>query len=189
MRIAHAAWRRDADVALTLAAGTLTLGRSARAGKTDTADDVFVTGRTRRADSSCRRVKGAAAQRSANQAPISAANATNIVPIVIPTPNDNATAVAISWAISWLIFRLSATSTRSTTFLLALSPGARDAACVLAGHVSRHELDALVNAVIDIARLTKTPVPTLETVAACIGMLNRRIVEDRISLAPRPLEA
>ena len=51
------------------------------------------------------------------------------------------------------------------------------------------ELDALVNAVIDIARLTKTPVPTLETVAACIGMLNRRIVEDRISLAPRPLEA
>lgn len=51
------------------------------------------------------------------------------------------------------------------------------------------ELDALVNAVIDIARLTKTPVPTLETVAACIGMLNRRIVEDRIALAPQPLEA
>lgn len=51
------------------------------------------------------------------------------------------------------------------------------------------ELDALVTAVIDIARLTKTPVPTLETVAACIGMLNRRIVEDRIALAPRALEA
>jgi len=51
------------------------------------------------------------------------------------------------------------------------------------------ELDALVTAVIDIARLTKTPVPTLETVAACIGMLNRRIVEDRIALAPRPVEA
>jgi len=51
------------------------------------------------------------------------------------------------------------------------------------------ELDALVTAVIDIARLTKTPVPTLETVAACIGMLNRRIVEDRIALAPQPLEA
>jgi len=51
------------------------------------------------------------------------------------------------------------------------------------------ELDALVNAVIDIARLTKTPVPTFETVAACIGMLNRRIVEDRIALAPRALGA
>lgn len=51
------------------------------------------------------------------------------------------------------------------------------------------ELDALVTAVIDIARLTNTPVPTLETVAACIGMLNRRIVEDRIALAPRALEA
>jgi 2-dehydropantoate 2-reductase len=50
------------------------------------------------------------------------------------------------------------------------------------------ELDALVNAVIDIARLTKTPVPTVETVAACIGMLNRRIVEDRIALAPQPLQ-
>jgi 2-dehydropantoate 2-reductase len=51
------------------------------------------------------------------------------------------------------------------------------------------ELDALVNAVIDIAQLTKTPVPTFEIVAACIGMLNRRIVEDRIALAPRPLDA
>jgi 2-dehydropantoate 2-reductase len=51
------------------------------------------------------------------------------------------------------------------------------------------ELDALVNAVIDIARLTKTPVPTFETVAALIGMLNRRIVEDRIALAPRRLDA
>jgi 2-dehydropantoate 2-reductase len=49
------------------------------------------------------------------------------------------------------------------------------------------ELDALVSAVIDIARLTKTPVPTFETVAACVGLLNRRIVEDRIALAPRLL--
>ena len=51
------------------------------------------------------------------------------------------------------------------------------------------ELDAIVNAVIDIARLTKTPVPTFETVAACIGLLNRRIVEDRIALAPRAVGA
>lgn len=47
------------------------------------------------------------------------------------------------------------------------------------------ELDAIVNSVIDIARLTNTPIPTFETVAACIGMLNRRIVEDRIALTPQ----
>jgi len=49
------------------------------------------------------------------------------------------------------------------------------------------ELGAIVDAVIDIARLTKTPVPTFETIAACVGLLNRRIVEDRIALAPRIL--
>lgn len=51
------------------------------------------------------------------------------------------------------------------------------------------ELDALVNAVIDIARLTQTPVPTFETIAACVGLLNRRIVEDRFALTPRALGA
>ncbi|MDH3287577.1 MAG: 2-dehydropantoate 2-reductase [Betaproteobacteria bacterium] len=50
------------------------------------------------------------------------------------------------------------------------------------------ELDALVTAVIDIARLTKTPVPTLETVAACAALLNRRIVEDRVAIVPRPVQ-
>jgi 2-dehydropantoate 2-reductase len=49
------------------------------------------------------------------------------------------------------------------------------------------ELDALVHAVIDIARLTKTPVPTLETVAACAALLNRQIVEDRVAIVPRPV--
>ena len=47
------------------------------------------------------------------------------------------------------------------------------------------ELGAIVDAVIDIARLTKTAVPTFETIAACVGLLNRRIVDDRIALAPR----
>ncbi len=51
------------------------------------------------------------------------------------------------------------------------------------------ELDALVNAVIDIARLTNTPVPTLETVAACAALLNRQIVEDRVAIVPRPVNA
>jgi 2-dehydropantoate 2-reductase len=50
------------------------------------------------------------------------------------------------------------------------------------------ELDALVNAVIDIARLTKTPVPTLEAVAACAALLNRRIVEDHVAIVPRPAQ-
>lgn len=49
------------------------------------------------------------------------------------------------------------------------------------------ELDALVNAVIDIARLTKTPVPTLETVAACAALLNRQIVEDGVAIVPQPV--
>jgi len=49
------------------------------------------------------------------------------------------------------------------------------------------ELNALVNAVVDIARLTNTPVPTLETVAGCAALLNRRIVEDGVAFAPRPV--
>jgi 2-dehydropantoate 2-reductase len=57
---------------------------------------------------------------------------------------------------------------------------------VLAGR--ELELDALVNAVIDIARLTKIPVPTLETVAACAALLNRRIVEDRVAIMPQPVQ-
>jgi 2-dehydropantoate 2-reductase len=46
------------------------------------------------------------------------------------------------------------------------------------------ELDAIDNAVIDIARLTGAPTPNLEIVAACANMLNRRIVEDKWAVAP-----
>lgn len=50
------------------------------------------------------------------------------------------------------------------------------------------ELDAICNAVIDIAHLTGVPVPGLEIVAACAAALNRRIVEDHVAIAPRPLQ-
>jgi 2-dehydropantoate 2-reductase len=48
------------------------------------------------------------------------------------------------------------------------------------------ELDALLNALIDIARLTATPVPALEHVAACANLLNQRIIEDGIAIRPVP---
>ncbi len=47
------------------------------------------------------------------------------------------------------------------------------------------ELDAIDNAVIDIARLTGVPVPNLEIVAACANLLDRRIVEDGWAIAPK----
>ena len=46
------------------------------------------------------------------------------------------------------------------------------------------ELDAIDNAVIDIARLTGVPTPNLERVVACANMLNRRIIEDHWAFAP-----
>jgi len=46
------------------------------------------------------------------------------------------------------------------------------------------ELDAIDNAVMDIARLTGVSTPNLEIVAACANMLNRRIVEDKWAIAP-----
>lgn len=46
------------------------------------------------------------------------------------------------------------------------------------------ELDALTNAVIDIGRLTRVATPNLEIVAACAGLLNQRIVADRVAFAP-----
>ena len=49
------------------------------------------------------------------------------------------------------------------------------------------ELDALDNAVLDIARLTGVPAPTLEHVVACANLLNRRIVEDGVAFRPAPL--
>lgn len=50
------------------------------------------------------------------------------------------------------------------------------------------ELDAIVNAVIDVGRLTKTPAPYLEFSAACAGLLNQRIVKDGVAFAPSPVK-
>ncbi len=46
------------------------------------------------------------------------------------------------------------------------------------------ELDALVNAVIDVGRLTGVPTPYLEAASACAGLLNQRIVADGVAFAP-----
>lgn len=46
------------------------------------------------------------------------------------------------------------------------------------------ELDAIVNAVIDVGRLTRVPTPYLEFASACAGLLNRRIVDDGVAFAP-----
>ena len=46
------------------------------------------------------------------------------------------------------------------------------------------ELDALINAVIDVGRLTGVPTPYLEVASACAGLLNRRIVDDGVAFAP-----
>lgn len=49
------------------------------------------------------------------------------------------------------------------------------------------EIDAILNAVIDIARLTGVPVPHLEVSAACAGLVNRRIVDDGVAFVPVPV--
>ena len=46
------------------------------------------------------------------------------------------------------------------------------------------ELDALVNAVIDVGRLTGVATPYLEVASACAALLNRRIVDDGVAFAP-----
>ena len=46
------------------------------------------------------------------------------------------------------------------------------------------ELDALVNAVIDVGRLTHVATPYLQIGSACAGLLNRRIVDDGVAFAP-----
>jgi len=51
------------------------------------------------------------------------------------------------------------------------------------------ELDALDNAVIDIARVTGVPTPNLEVLMACANLLNRRIIEDRWAFPPTPVGA
>jgi ketopantoate reductase len=46
------------------------------------------------------------------------------------------------------------------------------------------ELDALINAVIDVGRLTGVATPYLEIASACAGLLNQRIVDDGVAFAP-----
>ena len=46
------------------------------------------------------------------------------------------------------------------------------------------ELGALINAIIDVGRLTRVATPYLEVASACAGLLNQRIVEDRVAFAP-----
>ena len=46
------------------------------------------------------------------------------------------------------------------------------------------ELDAIVNAVIDVGRLTRVATPFLEIASACAGLLNQRIVNDGVAFAP-----
>lgn len=46
------------------------------------------------------------------------------------------------------------------------------------------ELDALINSVIDVGRLTGVATPCLEIASACAGLLNRRIVDDGVAFAP-----
>ena len=46
------------------------------------------------------------------------------------------------------------------------------------------ELDALINSVIDVGRLTGVPTLYLEVAFACAALLNRRIVDDGVAFAP-----
>jgi len=48
------------------------------------------------------------------------------------------------------------------------------------------ELGAILEVVIEIAALTGVAVPTLANIAACVDLLDRRVREDRIGIAPRP---
>jgi len=46
------------------------------------------------------------------------------------------------------------------------------------------ELGALIDAIIDVGRLTRVATPYLEVASACAGLLNRRIVDDGVAFAP-----
>ncbi len=46
------------------------------------------------------------------------------------------------------------------------------------------ELGALINAIIDVGRLTRVATPYLEVASACAGLLNQRIVNDGVAFAP-----
>lgn len=46
------------------------------------------------------------------------------------------------------------------------------------------EMDAIVNAVIELGQMTGVPTPSLSVVAACVNLLNRRIIEDGVAIRP-----
>ena len=46
------------------------------------------------------------------------------------------------------------------------------------------EMDAIVNAVIELGQMTGVATPALSVVAACVNLLNRRIVEDGVAIRP-----
>lgn len=49
------------------------------------------------------------------------------------------------------------------------------------------EMDAIVNAVIELGQMTGVPTPSLAVVAACVNLLNRRITDNRVAIRPVPL--
>lgn len=53
----------------------------------------------------------------------------------------------------------------------------------------RMEIEVLVDAIIEIGALTGVPTPCLEVVGACADLLNRRVVDDRVAIAARPIAA
>ncbi|OGA24801.1 MAG: hypothetical protein A3I02_12310 [Betaproteobacteria bacterium RIFCSPLOWO2_02_FULL_67_26] len=50
------------------------------------------------------------------------------------------------------------------------------------------ELGAIIDAVIDVGRLTGVPAPYLEVASACAGLLNRRIVQDGVAFTPTSVQ-
>ena len=46
------------------------------------------------------------------------------------------------------------------------------------------EMDAIVNAVIELGQLAGVPTPSLAVAAACVNLLNRRIIDDGVAIRP-----
>jgi 2-dehydropantoate 2-reductase len=53
----------------------------------------------------------------------------------------------------------------------------------------RLETDALLGAIIELARLTGTATPCLDVINACAAFVNQRIIEDGIAIAPRAIRS
>jgi 2-dehydropantoate 2-reductase len=49
------------------------------------------------------------------------------------------------------------------------------------------EWEAIVGVVLELAALTKTPAPSLNFIAACIGLIDQRIRADKVAIRPVPL--